>query len=145
VQEEFGDMPAGFTTVGHIHGKVHKYLSQKWLQGGNHDIRESQIIALYSKLAGYTKAEARLSYLDYVRAWKIYGSTYFFAQPQSGTLPREVVIAVNGRGVLIIDAHTKEYVRSAACPCAFVRARGLTHHDPCCYWTGFWLTSRTSR
>ena len=59
-------MPPGFTTVGHIHGRVHKYLSPKWLGPGNNDIRESQIIALYSKLAGYSKAEARLSYLDYV-------------------------------------------------------------------------------
>ena len=101
-------MPAGFTTVNYIHGKVHKYLNPKWLQAGSHDVRESQIIALYSKLAGYSKAEARLSYLDYVRSWKIYGSTYFFAQPQSGSLPREVVLAVNSRGILIIDSHSKE-------------------------------------
>jgi hypothetical protein len=75
------------------------------------EARERQVMALYTKLqgvfqldfltyalkagcaAGYSRAEARLSYLDYVRSLKHYGSAYFYAEPQnSRDLPREVCV-----------------------------------------------------
>ena len=52
---------------------------------------EEHVLKLYSKLNGYSQQEARLSYLDYVKSWKIYGSSYYFAEPQNNkSFPPEV-------------------------------------------------------
>jgi len=137
VQEEFGDHPgvgqaqgaAGAGTdpngaVGgqaaqgdeggeckYVRGKLHKYLNARTLEVQDPGELERSVLKLYAKLHGYTQAEARLSYLDFVRAWKIYGSTYFLASPIANKLlPAEVVIAVNARGVLIVDPATKDYI-----------------------------------
>ena len=67
---------------------------------------------LYAKLTGYSTQEARLSYLDYVKSWKIYGSAYFFAEPQNSSLrfPSAIVLAINSKGILIVDPDSKEFL-----------------------------------
>ena len=46
---------------------------------------------LYLILTLAVQVEARLSYLDYVKSWKIYGSTYYLAEPVAAKLlPPEV-------------------------------------------------------
>jgi hypothetical protein len=89
VQEEYGDHPGvgqattdndtpnggGGTECKYLKGKLHKYLNARTLEVQDPDELEQSVLRLYAKLHGYTQAEARLSYLDFVRAWKIYGST----------------------------------------------------------------------
>ena len=70
-----------------------------------------QVDALHAKLSGYSPSEARLSYLDFVKSWKIYGSAYFFVEPQNNRdLPPEVVLAINKSGIIIVDPETKDYL-----------------------------------
>jgi len=72
---------------------------------------EESIIKIYTKLKGYSSTEAKLNYLDYVKSWKIYGSAYFFVEPQnSRDFPSDVVLAINAKGVLVVDPETKDFL-----------------------------------
>lgn len=66
-------------------------MPEKVLSESDPKLVEGAILKLYAKLNGYSQQEARLSYLDYTRAWKIYGSTYFFAEPIANKLLPEQV------------------------------------------------------
>ena len=66
---------------------------------------------MYQKLAGYSQAEAKLSYLDLVRSWEIYGSSYYFVEPQNkGDFPPEVVLAINNKAILVVDPESKDFL-----------------------------------
>jgi myosin-7 len=111
VQEEFGDHPGGDSPCSYITGKLHKFVTAKVLEGNEADSIESSIMKLYAKLTGYSQQEARLSYLDYVKSWKIFGSMYYFAEPICNKmLPNEVVIAINNKGILVVDPNSKEFL-----------------------------------
>ena len=64
---------------------------------------------IWAKLKGYSNKEAKLNYLDYVKSWKIYGSAYFYVEPQNTReFQSDVVMAVNSKGVMLVDPETKE-------------------------------------
>jgi hypothetical protein len=110
MQEEYSDYP-GEGKCTYLRGNLGKYLAARLIQQSESSKLESQIYELYAKLVGYSQLEARLSYLDYVKSWKIYGSTYFFVEPQnSKDLPKECVLAVNNKGVTVISPTTKEFL-----------------------------------
>ena len=110
VQEAMGDHPGG--DCDYITGELRKYLAEKYLEDRDDSELEEQVLKLYEKLTGYTQQEARLSYLDYVKSWKIYGSSYYFAEPQNNRdFPPEVVLAINAKGVLVVDPETKEFLK----------------------------------
>lgn len=110
MQEAFGDFPAS-GSCSYLRGKLGVYLSARLIEQKTPAEYEEQIYKLYKKLIGYSQMEARLSYLDYVKSWKIYGSTFFFAEPQNNKdLPRECVLAVNNKGILVVDPTTKEFL-----------------------------------
>ena len=96
--------------------KLLQYLAQKYIAEGRNEELIQQILKLYAKLAGYSTQEARLSYLDYVRSWKIYGSSYFFAEPQNSSqnsslrFPSAVVLAINQKGILVVCPDSKEFL-----------------------------------
>jgi len=114
LQEEFGDKPE--PDCPYLKGNLGKYLAQKFLRPEDKeaaaDDPEPKLLKLYAKLAGYSRPEARLSYLDYVKSWKIYGSAYFYAEPkQNRDLPTQLVIAVNLKGLLLVDPDTKDFLQ----------------------------------
>lgn len=111
VQEEFGDIPTDGDCC-YLKGNLGKYLSAKELERSDDGELEDQLLKLYAKLSGYSAKEARLSYLDYVKSWKIYGSSYYFAEPkQNRDFPSEVVLAINAKGILVVDPDTKEFLQ----------------------------------
>ncbi|GMI04418.1 hypothetical protein TrVE_jg7467 [Triparma verrucosa] len=122
VQEKYGDHPGPgkeFTDLEGVDSKTGKpklmnFLAHKYFADGEDRNQEliQQILKLYAKLSGYSTQEARLSYLDYVKSWKIYGSAYFFAEPQNSSLrfPSAIVLAINSKGILIVDPDTKEFL-----------------------------------
>lgn len=110
VQEENGDFP-GPGAPNPLTGRLERYIARKYIEEIGEDKLMQDITQLYQKLTGYSKREARLSYLDYVKAWKIYGSAYFFAEPQSNqAFPPEVVLAINSKGILVVDPDTKDFL-----------------------------------
>merc|ERR1711991_860632 len=80
VQEKFGDYTGSSPFQD---GELTNYLPVKYLKGDKGSELEDQIIKIYAKLTGYSSTEAKLNYLDYVKSWKIYGSAYFFCEPQN--------------------------------------------------------------
>jgi len=72
---------------------------------------EESILKIYGKLKGYSATEAKLNYLDYVKSWKIYGSAYFYVEPQnSRDFPSDVILAINAKGVLVVDPESKDFL-----------------------------------
>lgn len=107
-QEKFGDY-TGTSPFGQ--GELVHYIPAKYLKGDRNEELEDQIIKIYAKLKGYSAMEARLNYLDYVKSWKIYGSSYFFVEPQnSRDFPSDVVLAINAKGILVVDPETKDFL-----------------------------------
>jgi len=107
-QEKFGDY-TGTSPFGD--SEIVNFIPAKYLKGEKSKDLEDQIIKIYSKLKGYTPMEARLNYLDYVKSWKIYGSAYFFVEPQnSRDFPSDVVLAINSKGILVVDPETKDFL-----------------------------------
>jgi hypothetical protein len=118
MQEKHGDHPEGFASD-FIQNRLRAFVASKFYEGNEakHRELENTVMTLYSKLKGYTQTEARLSYLDYVRGWKIYGSTFYVSEPLNNKeLPAHVVLAVNNKGILVIDASNKEYVAEYGYP-----------------------------
>ena len=58
-----------------------QYLPDKYLGKGKDTELEAMVLKLYSKLTGYSEEETRSSYLEYVKTWAWYGSTFFFVEP----------------------------------------------------------------
>jgi myosin-7 len=111
VQEEFGDCPSDPSTCTYLRGNLDRFVAARYFEDGRETEIESQIMTLYGKLTGYSQLEARLSYLDYVKSWKIYGSSYYFAEPQNNReFPSEVVLAINNKGILVVDPETKDFL-----------------------------------
>ena len=108
LQEEFSDFHDATADFENL--LLSKYLPENIIDPSN-DLR-SQLLTLYGKLKGYSQQEARLSYLDYVKAWKIYGSTYFLVEPrQNRDFPNNVVLAINAKGILVVDPDSKEFLQ----------------------------------
>ncbi|KAH8095501.1 hypothetical protein JL720_2804 [Aureococcus anophagefferens] len=73
---------------------------------------DAAVELIYVQAKHDVRQEARLSYLDYVKSWKIYGSSYYFAEPkQNRDFPSEVVLAINAKGILVVDPDTKEFLQ----------------------------------
>lgn len=106
LQEEFGDYS---DSLGELKNKLTLYLPERDVIGEGTSTLPL-LLSRYTKLTGYTKEECKLSYIDYVHLFPMYGATYFFANITSMTLPKDVVIAVNGKGLRLLDNNSKEYL-----------------------------------
>ena len=110
-QEKFGDYVEGSDVFGDNLGL---YIQSKYYDEEKADEIKHMIYHAYKELKGYTSLETKLNYLDYVKAWKIYGSAYFVAQPQNTRhtkFPEQVVLAINSKGILVVDPDTKDFLK----------------------------------
>lgn len=111
LQEQYGDHPGG-NECKYVQGKIATYVSRRFfeLNRAKEEELERRLLQLYSKLSGYSQQEARLCYLDYVKAWRTYGCTFFIVEPLNNKdLPDQVVLSIGVRGITIIDPVSKEY------------------------------------
>mmetsp|Transcript_16661 Transcript_16661/g.18863 ORF Transcript_16661/g.18863 Transcript_16661/m.18863 type:complete len:657 (-) Transcript_16661:906-2876(-) len=68
----------------------------------------AQIIHQYEQLSGMDGKEAKIQYLNYVQGWEHYGCQVFPVSPENNPkYPDEIYLAVNARGVFIIDPKDK--------------------------------------
>lgn len=107
-QQRFGDCDGS-----DVFGKeLQAFLPAKYYHPDIEKDLKAEIMSTYSLLKGYDAHEAMNNYLDYVKSWKIYGSQYFFVEPQNqkAELPPDVVLAVNSGGVLLVDPASKEFL-----------------------------------
>lgn len=76
--------------------ELHRYINAKLIGG----TRSAELTAELNKRLAAHKSKApsqcRSDYMDHVRKWKVYGSSFFWCRTQmSATLPEEVFLAVN--------------------------------------------------
>mmetsp|Transcript_1353 Transcript_1353/g.1633 ORF Transcript_1353/g.1633 Transcript_1353/m.1633 type:complete len:783 (+) Transcript_1353:120-2468(+) len=103
-QEKFGDYD-GTDVLG---DDVQFYVQTKYYDKDNVDELKDEIYAQYKKFSGYDKFACKVNYLDYIKAWKWYGSRYFLCEPVTYKIlgkefPKNVIIAINTKGILIVD------------------------------------------
>lgn len=104
LQVEYGD--AGLAD---LNTKLARFLPAKYAESTRQTELANEIKKVHAQLAGKTSAQAETDYLSYVKEWQVYGSSFFFVEPQmSVDLPDEVFLAVNPKGILIINPDTKE-------------------------------------
>ena len=112
VQEKYGDWTPDRENP--LTGNMHKFVCKKFLSDKMREQEiEDNVLQVWKKLAGktYTSRDAKQNYLDYIKAWKIYGSTYFVVEPQSSRdFPKEVVLAINAQRVLIVHPQSQEFL-----------------------------------
>ena len=71
----------------------------------------SEVLRRYRKLRGFTRLDAQLTYLDYVKSLRVYGSVFFFVESQNNkAYPPEVMLGINGRNVVVTNPTTHEYL-----------------------------------
>ena len=111
VQEKHGDYAGD---VGPLKANMRKFVSKKFLETpAREQEMEDMVLKVWQTLSGkgYTSRDAKVNYLDYIKAWKIYGSTYFVVEPQnSRDFPKEVVLAINAQRVLIVHPQSQEFL-----------------------------------
>jgi len=72
---------------------------------------EKDIFQEHARLSGLKKEDAMLHYLNHVRNWHFYGSSFWTVQvvnKESVSLPDTVVLAVNSNGIQLLKIGTKD-------------------------------------
>jgi len=108
LQAENGD--AGLAD---LNQKLERYLPAKYAESTRTSELANEIRKQHAEHAGKSAKAVEQEYMDYVKEWQVYGSSFFFVEPQmNATLPAEVFLAVNPKGVLLINPETKEVLAS---------------------------------
>lgn len=104
LQAEYGD--AGLAD---LKDKMGRYLPQKYATSARAADICKELQRIHGTHKGKSRDAAEAEYLAYVKDWQVYGSSFFFVEPQmTADLPDEVFLAVNPKGILIINPDTKE-------------------------------------
>jgi len=107
MQAEYGDKGFDLTRETLV-----RFLPSKFLDATKVADYISRIKVNHANSSGLTVAQAQKKYMGVVKSWQIYGSSFFFCEPQmSVDLPEEVFLAVNPKGILIIHPETKEIIK----------------------------------
>mmetsp|Transcript_4376 Transcript_4376/g.7469 ORF Transcript_4376/g.7469 Transcript_4376/m.7469 type:complete len:669 (-) Transcript_4376:237-2243(-) len=100
-------------TLRYLHREVEKYIPSRVFDMVERDVIISTVSSRYAELDGYTSLEARLEYLQIIREFPSYGSSYFLVTC-SGLLSKgskEVVVSITPKGLFIIDNYSKEFIK----------------------------------
>jgi len=104
LQVEYGD--AGLSD---LRDKLARYLPSKYVEGTRQTELSNEIRKAHGTHHGKTRFAVEAEYLSYVKEWQVYGSSFFFVEPQMNVdLPEEVFLAVNPKGILVINPDSKE-------------------------------------
>jgi myosin-7 len=104
LQAEYGD--AGLSSLA---SNVVRFLPAKYAEGTRTNELAADIMRAHAEHSGKSTAQVEKEYLEYVQEWQVYGSSFFFVEPQmNADLPEEVFLAINPKGILIINPETKE-------------------------------------
>lgn len=107
-QERFGDFVDD--DVDHFGTELQAFLPGKYYHPSIEVNLKDEIRKIWQLLKGYDSQEAMCNYLDYVKSWKMYGSAFYFVEPQQRDFPPDAVLAVNSKGILLIDPQTRDII-----------------------------------
>lgn len=121
LQEEYGDYPSGDDMVvdGHViretncnylEGCLDSFIPSFWVpqkETGSSDknasrdpndcknksVVEKKILNMYKRLKGYSQLDARLTYLDFMLTFPVYGCHFFMVKSSNRKMPSQVLLA----------------------------------------------------
>ena len=104
LQAEYGD--AGLPD---LNQKLERFLPAKYSESTRTSELANEIRKQHAEHAGKSTRAVEHEYMDYVKEWQVYGSSFFFVEPQmNADMPEEIFMAVNPKGILLINPDTKE-------------------------------------
>lgn len=112
MQVNYNDHNQATHIVGFLTHNLHNFVPKQLFPLKPTKEWEAQILMAHKRNIGKSKDRAQGEYLDIVKLWPYYGTTFF---PQCKTvtkskLPAKVVIGVNAEGILLLKAKDKELI-----------------------------------
>jgi len=112
VQVTYGDHNSSTHTVGFLSHNLKNFIPKHLMPLKKPPEWETLIFKSHSKNLGKTPEDAKTEYLDIVKQWPFYGTTFF--PPCKGVgnkkLPNKVIIGVNAEGILLLKTKDKELI-----------------------------------
>jgi len=104
VQIVYGDHKTGTHVVGFLTQNLKQYLPKDLFSTKRPPDWETLIFKVHAQIVGKTPEEAKSDYLDIVKQWPFYGTTFFPPCKSAGKqkTPSKVVIGVNAEGILLL-------------------------------------------
>jgi hypothetical protein len=100
-------------TLNLLNREVERYVPSRVFDMVDREVIISTVSSRYAELDGYSSLEAKLEYLQIIREFPSYGSSYFLVTC-SGLLckgSKEVVVSITPKGLFIIDNYSKEFIK----------------------------------
>jgi len=104
VQIVYGDHKTGTHVVGFLTQNLKQYLPKDIFGSKRPTEWEALIFKAHAQYSGRTPEDAKADYLDIVKQWPFYGTTFFPPCKSAGKqrTPSKVIIGVNAEGILLL-------------------------------------------
>lgn len=114
VQVTYGDHNPSTHVVGFLAHNLHNFIPKQLFPQKPAKEWESLIFKAHAKTTGKSADDAKGEYLDIVKLWPYYGTTFYppckTVSSGRAKLPSKVVIGVNAEGILLLKARDKELI-----------------------------------
>jgi len=117
LQASFGDYKPETHTIDWISDRLVELLPESLYGGGKgkkgsdaaRNEAAQKVLSKYSKLSGVSANEAKLSYLDYVQDWQLYGASFVLVeQKQLKDYPPYIHVAITCEAILLVHPDTRD-------------------------------------
>jgi len=108
----YGEHNAQTHVVGFLNNNLKDFVPKQLLPLKKPSEWEALIFKQHSKIKGKTQEDAQAEYLEIVRQWPYYGTTFYPPCKTVGNrkIPSKVVIGVNAEGILLLKPKDKELI-----------------------------------
>jgi len=110
VQVNYSDHNSNTHVVGFLSHNLKNFIPKQWLPFKRPNEWEPLIFKQHAKHIGKTQDAAKTEYLEIVKQWPYYGTTFYPAcrAPGNKKIPNKVIIGVNAEGILLLKPKDKE-------------------------------------
>jgi len=104
VQIVYGDHKPGTHVVGFLSANLKQFVPKDLFSKQKPGDWESQIFKAHASNSGKSEEDAKTEYLDIVKQWPFYGTTFYPPCKTIGArrIPNRVIIGVNAEGILLL-------------------------------------------
>jgi len=104
VQIVYGDHKSGNHTVGFLSANLKQFVPKDLFSQKKPNDWEGLIFKAHATNTGKSEEEAKTEYLDIVKQWPFYGTTFYPPCKTIGSkkIPNKVIIGVNAEGILLL-------------------------------------------
>jgi len=104
VQIVYGDHKPGTHTVGFLSANLKQFVPKDLFQQKKSNDWEALIFRAHTSNSGKSEEDAKTEYLDIVKQWPFYGTTFYPPCKTIGVkkIPNKVIIGVNAEGILLL-------------------------------------------